>query len=165
MKNFKLILLSTFITIGVFSVVLISSCKKKPTCDGVVCINGGTCADGTCSCPPGYEGSRCETKKVADFSGQYIGGDICPVLGNQNYTLTIGQSGANAFPLIGLGGPFSNLNTVNSTGSYNKLTIPSQVQGSYTVSGTGTLTGNTIVIEYTISDFTDTYSCTFTGTK
>ena len=29
-----------------------------------VCANGGSCYDGTCSCSPGYGGSRCEIREL-----------------------------------------------------------------------------------------------------
>ena len=51
-----------------FSLLLLvsaTSCKKKDPCDGVVCQNGGGCnANGTCTCPEGYEGAFCETRKI-----------------------------------------------------------------------------------------------------
>lgn len=31
-------------------------------CDGVTCYNGGTCINGTCSCPQGYTGPACESQ-------------------------------------------------------------------------------------------------------
>lgn len=37
-----------------------SSCKKDP-CEDVNCLNGGVCDDGTCICPDGYSGPRCES--------------------------------------------------------------------------------------------------------
>ncbi len=30
-------------------------------CDIINCLNGGTCHKGTCLCPPGFSGTRCET--------------------------------------------------------------------------------------------------------
>lgn len=48
---------------------VVSSCKKDDDndpitppdpCANVTCLNGGTCLNGTCSCPDGYTGSACE---------------------------------------------------------------------------------------------------------
>jgi len=45
---------------------LIVSCNKEDTssigkCGEVECLNGSTCVDNTCDCPPGLSGSSCET--------------------------------------------------------------------------------------------------------
>lgn len=42
--------------------LLIAGCDKDP-CKGLDCLNGGTCDNGKCLCPEGYEGENCETKK------------------------------------------------------------------------------------------------------
>ena len=41
-----------------------SSCNNDPIdpCEGITCLNGGVCDDGTCHCPDGYYGTNCETK-------------------------------------------------------------------------------------------------------
>jgi len=40
-------------------------CKDEP-CDGITCKNGGTCVNGLCECPVGYEGADCGQEKVPD---------------------------------------------------------------------------------------------------
>lgn len=44
-------------------VILLSflNCKKKDICDGVTCLNGGTCVNGLCDCPTGFTGPNCAT--------------------------------------------------------------------------------------------------------
>jgi hypothetical protein len=37
----------------------ISACKKDDPCENITCLNGGTCANGSCNCPTGYSGSDC----------------------------------------------------------------------------------------------------------
>jgi hypothetical protein len=37
-----------------------NGCKRDP-CKDTVCLNGGYCVDGTCSCPDGFTGPNCET--------------------------------------------------------------------------------------------------------
>jgi hypothetical protein len=57
-----------FIAFACFSLLLSNGCKKKksePTvdpCANTVCLNGGTCNDGSCNCPPGYTGADCGTQ-------------------------------------------------------------------------------------------------------
>jgi hypothetical protein len=45
-------------------IFLFSACGKKDPCEGVTCQNGGTCKDGTCQCPTGFEGQFCETASL-----------------------------------------------------------------------------------------------------
>jgi hypothetical protein len=45
------------------SVIILSNCKDDP-CDGKICLNGGTCVDGTCQCTGHFEGSTCADETV-----------------------------------------------------------------------------------------------------
>lgn len=56
MKNVLLIVLCT---------VILFSCKHE--CADTNCQNGGKCISGTCECPPGYYGERCEFKDTCYF--------------------------------------------------------------------------------------------------
>lgn len=53
-KYFRFLL---FIGIAIF---YISCNSKDKACDDTVCLNGGDCNNGTCSCPTGFGGSYCE---------------------------------------------------------------------------------------------------------
>jgi hypothetical protein len=55
MKNLNVFLFAILIAI-----VTIGSCKKEDPCENVTCLNAGVCNDGTCACPTGYSGARCE---------------------------------------------------------------------------------------------------------
>lgn len=77
MKYWKQILL----TVSLFSAVvggsvLTSSCEKN-SCDGVTCLNGGSCGHGLCTCPTGYEDAQCGTKMINRFLGVYAGYTTC----------------------------------------------------------------------------------------
>jgi len=71
----------------VLCLALISSCTEPPfeynvttyyqPCDSVFCLNGGSCYDGNCICPDGYEGTTCETKWNEKFIGNYRSYDNC----------------------------------------------------------------------------------------
>jgi hypothetical protein len=50
------------ITLIAFS-TLFFGCQKD-LCDSVVCLNGGTCANGQCNCPTGYTGSDCSIEAM-----------------------------------------------------------------------------------------------------
>lgn len=48
--------------------VAFSGCKKDDIdpCEGITCLNGGTCANGQCNCPEGYSGSDCSQQVTPD---------------------------------------------------------------------------------------------------
>src|ERR1700761_3708402 len=104
MKKFKPGILLTSITtlLAFMSVLYISSCDNKApalsptTCENVVCQNTGYCLYGSCVCPTGYQGSRCETEWNAKFIGTWrmheavSGSDYFDSVGHfRDYTLTI----------------------------------------------------------------------------
>src|SRR5947209_2740058 len=76
MKPIRSILLTLFMTIAVFSAVVYTACNKNK-CNNVLCKNQGVCDGGTCYCPPGFEGIRCETLSRDKFIFTYNGGDLC----------------------------------------------------------------------------------------
>ncbi|MBN9484001.1 MAG: calcium-binding EGF-like domain-containing protein [Bacteroidetes bacterium] len=69
----KLILLATISCVAVFTTFLFSC--QKDACGNVKCQHGGTCANGLCKCPTGYEGNSCESRLSDKFVGTYIGAD------------------------------------------------------------------------------------------
>ena len=73
MKNLKSILMASFLTVGIFSTALFTSCNQDK-CKDTVCKNGGTCneTDGSCNCPVGYEGSNCDTESRTKLIGSFL---------------------------------------------------------------------------------------------
>ena len=66
------------------------SCTKpgpKPSCNGVVCKNGGYCNRGACTCSVGWEGTDCGIESIARYIGTWdvdqriIGSDSPAVIG------------------------------------------------------------------------------------
>lgn len=43
----------------ILATAVFNSCKKDDPCEGVTCLNGGTCVNGECDCPDGYSGPNC----------------------------------------------------------------------------------------------------------
>jgi hypothetical protein len=64
-------LMATLIAAICFS-MMGSSCTPNP-CKDVKCVNNGTCREGRCACPNGYEGVFCEYKASDKFIGTYNG--------------------------------------------------------------------------------------------
>jgi hypothetical protein len=76
MKFWKHTLITALAFFGVASIVLYSSCTDD-SCTRLKCRNGGTCIDGFCKCPSGYEGQQCETAVSDKFIGRYYGNTKC----------------------------------------------------------------------------------------
>ncbi|WP_118974417.1 calcium-binding EGF-like domain-containing protein [Taibaiella koreensis] len=76
MKNWKSILVTVFSFFAIASMVLFNSCVKDP-CSDLACKNGGSCSDGYCQCPTGFEGAECEIKTASRFIGKWAGSTRC----------------------------------------------------------------------------------------
>ena len=59
MKKLSHLILPAILTFSIFTIVTYSACKQDK-CKDIICTNGGSCSDGTCICPDGYSGPRCE---------------------------------------------------------------------------------------------------------
>ncbi|MBS1584718.1 MAG: calcium-binding EGF-like domain-containing protein [Bacteroidetes bacterium] len=75
MKFWKNTLLTAFAFIGISSTVLYTACVKD-ACADLNCQNNGTCTDGFCHCPTGYEGTECELLAADRFQGLYYGTSV-----------------------------------------------------------------------------------------
>lgn len=76
MKLWKHTLLTAFAFFGITGTVFYTSCEKD-SCNDLRCRNGGSCAEGFCRCPDGYEGAECEILIGNKFVGQYLGHVDC----------------------------------------------------------------------------------------
>ena len=125
------ILIAAIGTILCFLSISYVSCTKvgkSAVCDGVVCENGGFCANGLCLCPVGYEGANCGTASLDKFYGQWTvtatvtGSDSIHAIGvDSTYQMYIVHSATPTALMINnfLGDPYYNqivgvLDSVNS---------------------------------------------------
>lgn len=67
--------------VGFLALILNVSACKRGSCDGIECLNGGTCRGGQCQCPAGFGGSRCEQKWSDRWVGSYTVDDRCRITG------------------------------------------------------------------------------------
>ncbi len=162
MKKIKFLFLSV---IAVTAMTVFNSCSDN--CKDVNCQNGGTCDedDGTCICATGYEGVECETKMRSKFIGQFQGNETCTV-GSDSYVITIAESSSNILNIT-ISNVYNQSFTASATLSgSNSFNMGSQsVAAGVTVSGNGTLSGNSLTFSYDIDDGTLQNSCTFVGNK
>jgi hypothetical protein len=148
------VMVATTISMMLICVVVFSCKKDTPLvyngtfiekCKNVVCYNGGTCKDGLCVCPIGYEGTDCQSQWNTRYAGNYDAYDECtPGL---NYAVNIVGLVNNAAGIsinnISSTCPTQSL-TANITKERTNIEIPlQQACGNWWMSGTGTQTSST----------------------
>jgi hypothetical protein len=165
MNNRNVIIRTGLLVTLIFSLILIYSCTKKGVdyndttlirpCDNVICLNGGTCLDGNCSCPLGYEGAQCQTKWSDKFIGNYVTDDDCDT------TAAYGSMVISADPVFAYKLRLFNLGlfctntiiTADINPEKTSFSIPLQnTCGSLYLSGYGNRNGNFINVYLTSRD-------------
>jgi len=76
MKFWKQTLITAAAFFGISGTILYTGCVQD-SCTSLQCKNGGSCADGYCRCPTGYEGAECENRILDRFTGIYTGSTRC----------------------------------------------------------------------------------------
>jgi len=84
----KVMLLSALGAIACFTAVTYTSCNNDK-CKAIVCAFGGTCNDGVCTCPTGYEGPQCEKVMRDKFLGVYQVQEKGTVSETAQYTVSV----------------------------------------------------------------------------
>ncbi len=160
-KMKKLIFLATISCIAVFTTFLFSC--QKDACANVKCQHGGTCSNGLCKCPTGYEGNSCERRISDKFVGTYIGTD-CD--GSAAYILSATSNTTVDLKVSGLSRSMHASVSGNSL-AFSKQTIDDGAGNYYSVEGNGNLNGNSlsvILIAVEIGSG-DQQTCAFNGSK
>jgi len=153
----KLVVLSI---IGFFLclTVVLTSCTEREfdynvttfyrPCENVYCLNGGSCLDGKCLCPDGYEGETCESKWNQRFIGNYNAYDDCYTGPGDFYSVVISDVFTSPDELIlsnaGTICPNSNLTAVVSPEKTTFQIPPQNTCGDMWISGTGNINNNSI---------------------
>ena len=150
------------------SMLLLTSCVKDP-CSDVLCLNNGTCLDGTCLCQDWYEGANCGTEERAKYYGLYTGTltiffDSQVILSD---VLGMPISDGAAINRLELGG----LNTeakLNTSGLSNFILTPFTIVSggeSQYYTGYGSFNGNQINIYGEMTMLGETFTWTYVATK
>lgn len=166
MKSIRNIAFTALLTLGAFSAITYTSCNKDE-CKDVVCQNGGSCLEGTCSCATGYEGTNCETLSRTKFIGTWTGTDECGT-DSYNITLTVGTATNAVSALVtNIGGYGTNITVTGNVTANNKISFTTvSVGGGRTLTGTMTFSGNSMTFDYTVTESGgDVTSCDGTYTK
>lgn len=164
MKKLKTILLAGVMTAGVFSTAVFTSCNSD-ACADVVCSNGGSCVDGTCACPAGYEGAKCETESRTKLIGNYLMSGTDNTGGTYtNIPATTSTSSASKtkflFAVASVG-----LSLTCTMSGANSFVIDNQTLSGSTYSGSGTYNGSTLTMVLNEVDNTGTTVYNWNGNK
>ncbi len=132
------------LTLGVFSLVLYTSCKNK--CGSTTCQNNGTCSSNVCVCPIGYSGNSCQTGWSTACIGTYncTRGTCSPaVTGAKTWQSAVTADATNGGYTIDISN-FNNSNTtvvatIDSTNAdLSQDILISPAAGTYGIHATGT---------------------------
>lgn len=154
MKKLSLVKLLGMGALAFGMMVMTNACSDP--CKDVTCLNGGTCAEGTCDCTTGYEGDDCGTQERTKFIGTYGVSDVCSLSGGSGYDCTIKTSGTDISKVLITNVWDSFSADVVATVSGTTITVANQEPDSdgYTVAGNGTISGTTISMTLTITETT-----------
>ena len=151
-----------FITLIFTGILLLAGCSKKESelCEFVIC-DYGTCTDGKCKCPTGYEGSKCLTEVRTKYLGTFTSSEQCSVSYDGTYSITISTipSEITKVNFYGIWGTSENTTGVvkddgniyilsqpfysGSTITGKAMLINGKLKVSYTVTGASQLNGQT----------------------
>lgn len=143
----------------VFMFLLIGGCKDA--CEDVTCLNGGTCIDGVCDCPSGYQGDSCNYETRSFYYGTYNVHDVCTITGVSDYTVNISEVPDDLFKvrIANFSNSFSNYVFASINGNLISIGVQSPDNDGRIVSGSGSFANNTIQMSYTISGSSGTNVC------
>lgn len=143
--------------------LILTACKEDP-CESVSCLNGSTCVEGICECREGYTGASCETFALEKFLGNYeVSYQGCFVT-SPDHRVAIGQAsvGSADLQIIDLGDydcPSGGPITLSAEPDGSTLNLPSQTFDcgliQYTFSGSGTLAGDTLTLDFVVTYASD----------
>ncbi len=173
MKIWRIRLLTALLFFASVTVFIISSCEKNP-CNNVTCFNGGSCNQGVCRCPVGWEGPQCSYLSVNRFIGGFVGFTTC-------------NNGPRTIDSVWITGDAVNINFVyikqksqpsyllhgyidNSTPTYS-IIVPIVNSPNFleewtiTIQNNKTLSLNRYIHDQTVVGDTIIQECNFLGTK
>jgi hypothetical protein len=165
MKALRNTLITALITLGLFSTVTYLACKKD-RCNNVACLNGGSCDDGSCTCPTGFEGNRCQTPSRDKFIANFNGADSCTVKGFAGYHIRFlkpvsgNKTQMSMFGILNSDGD-SALCTMESTDSF----IFNGNNNATTYRGSGVIRNDSLHMVFHVLSDTTNYDCQYNGLR
>jgi hypothetical protein len=158
----KISFLTGFVLLMVFgAAVWFSGCVHDAcVARNIQCQNNGTCRDGDCLCPSGYEGDSCQFKVNKKFAGCYkvirtgFINDTIPDDNDDTLCIRANMGASDKFGITFFSIRDSIVFNYKGTVNDNFITVPEQqifdttnmVNIPYTVSGSGSLNGEVVTI-------------------
>lgn len=154
--------LTGFIIILLFGATVYFSGCVHDACvaRNITCQNNGTCRDGDCICPSGYEGDGCQFKVNEKFAGCYkvirtgFINDTIPDDNDDTLCIRANPGSGDKFGITFFSIRDSIIFVYKGTVNDNFITVPEQsildttngLNLNYTVSGSGSLNGKVVTI-------------------
>lgn len=137
-STLRTIFASALVALSGFTAITLSSCTEDK-CKGISCAYGGTCTEGKCNCPSGYEGPQCETINRDRYKGIWFVNEDGTISNAAQYAVSIEGDGEMTEIKIST---FNNQiqAPIKATVKGDFMTIPQQVVNGFTVEGNGVLT-------------------------
>ncbi len=161
----KLFLLPALL-LGAF-LVFTPACGDDDACKDVECGTNGACFDGNCVCDDGYEigtSGLCDTESRAKFYGNYNTSETCST-GNGSYSMGITAASGTDVTQISISNFGDSGLAATATVDGDDFTVASTtLPNGVTISGSGTISGNTITLNYTGSGPVS-FTCTAVMTR
>lgn len=144
-----LVIVMLFGATAYFSSCVHNACVAR----NVVCKNNGTCRDGDCLCPSGYEGDSCQFRVNEKFAGTYKcirTGFINDTIPDDNDDTICVRANNDKFGITFFSIRDSIIYVYQGTVNDNFITVPQQdIQDTLTtktVTGSGSLNGEVITL-------------------
>ncbi|MEN2992137.1 MAG: calcium-binding EGF-like domain-containing protein [Bacteroidia bacterium] len=146
--------------IGLICIVGVLGCRESK-CREEDCLNGGTCSWGSCQCPPGFGGARCEIKWSDSWVGSYTVDERCREVGlvpQFNAEIKASPIYPDVIYFEGFGdilceGQKIRVEARLTNATEATITRQSSCNRRYVVEGRASLSNRTVVVEYSFRDF------------
>jgi hypothetical protein len=136
-STLRTIFASALVALSGFTAITLSSCTEDK-CKGISCAYGGTCTEGRCNCPSGYEGPQCETINRDRYKGIWYVTEDGTLSNAAQYAIAIEGDAEMTQIKISTFNNQLRLN-VKATVKGDTMVIPQQVVDGFTIEGNGVL--------------------------
>ncbi|MCS7085214.1 MAG: hypothetical protein RMM53_08350, partial [Bacteroidia bacterium] len=132
------------------SILVVGGCKKDK-CEGVTCLNGGSCADGKCNCVNGFSGDRCQIAPTPPTASFTIDKMSCTAPCTFNVTSTSVNATSIEWSVEKVGGGAVYIVINGRTSPNASIEFDAHETGTYKIKLTATNAGGSHTAEKTVT--------------